>query len=65
MLLGAALQLASLGLVGHAAMQAGGFGALHRANDALHLLATGTWFGGLPMFALSLNAYRDPRLSAV
>jgi putative copper resistance protein D len=63
-LVGATLQLASLGLVAHAAMQAGAFGALHRANDALHLLTTGAWFGGLPMFALSLNAYREPSLSA-
>ena len=61
---GAALLLASLGLVDHAAMQAGVVGALHRANDALHLLATAAWFGGLPMFALCLKAYRDPRLSA-
>jgi putative copper resistance protein D len=60
----AALQLASLGLVGHAAMQTGAIGALHRANDVLHLLAAAAWFGGLPMFALSLKAYRNPSLSA-
>jgi copper resistance protein D len=59
---GATLQLASLGLVGHAAMQTGALGALHRANDALHLLAAAAWLGGLPMFAFSLGAYRDPRL---
>ena len=45
-------------------MQAGAVGALHRANDALHLLATAAWLGGLPMFALCLKAYRDPSLSA-
>ena len=45
-------------------MQAGAVGALHRANDALHLLAAAAWLGGLPMFALCLKAYRDPRLSA-
>ena len=61
---GATLLLASLGLVDHAAMQAGALGALHRANDGLHLLATAAWLGGLPMFALSLRAYRDPSLSA-
>jgi putative copper resistance protein D len=61
---GAALLLASLGLVDHAAMQAGALGAFHRANDATHLLATAAWFGGLPMFALCLTAYRDPSLSA-
>ena len=61
---GAALLLASLALVDHAAMQAGALGALHRGNDGLHLLATAAWLGGLPMFALSLRAYRDPSLSA-
>ena len=64
LVVGAALQLASLGLVGHAAMQAGAFGDLHRANDALHLLAAAAWFGGLPMFALSLKAHCNPNLSA-
>jgi putative copper resistance protein D len=54
------LLLASLALVGHAAMQSGGVGALHRLNHALHLLAVGAWLGGLPIFALCLNAYRDP-----
>jgi putative copper resistance protein D len=58
----AALLLASLGLVGHAAMQSGAAGALHRANDALHLLVAGAWLGGLPVFALCLRAYRDPAL---
>jgi putative copper resistance protein D len=56
------LLLASLALVGHAAMQQGGVGALHRLNHALHLVATGAWLGGLPPFALCLNAYRDPAL---
>jgi putative copper resistance protein D len=64
LLAGAALLLASLGLVDHAAMQGGAVGVLHRANDALHLLATAAWLGGLPMFALSLKAYRDLNLSA-
>ena len=62
MTLFSALLLASLGLVGHASMQHGGVGALHRANHALHLLAAGAWIGGLPVFALCLNAYRDPAL---
>ncbi|HYA71566.1 MAG TPA: copper homeostasis membrane protein CopD [Roseiarcus sp.] len=53
------LLLASLCLVGHASMQAGAVGALHRANHVLHLLATGAWLGGLPLFALCLRAYRD------
>jgi putative copper resistance protein D len=64
LLLGSALLLASLGLVDHAAMQIGAVGALHRANDALHLLATAAWLGGLPMFALCLKACGDPSLSA-
>jgi putative copper resistance protein D len=64
LLVASALQLASLGLVDHAAMQTGAVGALHRGDDALHLLATAAWLGGLPMFALSLRVYRDPRLSA-
>ena len=50
--------LASLGLVGHAAMQTGGEGVLHRANHALHLLTTGAWVGGLVPFAMCLRAYR-------
>jgi putative copper resistance protein D len=62
MLVLSALLLASLALVGHAAMQSGGVGVLHRLNHALHLLATGAWLGGLPPFALCLNAYRDSAL---
>jgi putative copper resistance protein D len=51
------LLLASLALVGHAAMQTGPIGILHRANHALHLLMTGAWLGGLVPFILCLNAY--------
>jgi copper resistance protein D len=59
--------LASLGLVGHAAMQTGAEGVLHRANHAVHLLATGAWIGGLVPFAMCLRAYRrdDLRKDAV
>jgi copper resistance protein D len=54
--------LASLGLVGHAAMQTGAEGVLHRANHAIHLLAAGAWIGGLVPFAMCLRAYqRDDR----
>lgn len=49
--------LASLGLVGHAAMQTGAEGVLHRANHAVHLLTTGAWIGGLVLFAMCLRAY--------
>ena len=52
------LLLASLGLVGHAAMQTGLEGFVHRANAALHLLAAGAWVGGLVPFVLSLDAAR-------
>ncbi len=51
------LTLASLGLVGHAAMQTGVEGVLHRANHAVHLLGAGAWIGGLVPFALCLDAY--------
>ena len=64
LVVGATLQLASLGLVDHAAMQGGAVGALHRANDALHLLATAAWLGGLPMFALCLKVHPESSLNA-
>jgi putative copper resistance protein D len=59
--------LASLGLVGHAAMQIGAEGLLHRLNHAVHLLTAGAWIGGLVPFVMCLNAYRrdDLRKDAV
>jgi copper resistance protein D len=59
--------LASLGLVGHAAMQTGAEGALHRANHAVHLMAAGAWIGGLVPFVMCLRAYErdDLRKDAV
>jgi copper resistance protein D len=59
--------LASLGLIGHAAMQTGAEGALHRANHAVHLMAAGAWIGGLVPFAMCLRAYErdDLRKDAV
>jgi copper resistance protein D len=56
--LASAALLASLGLVGHAAMQTGAEGALHRANHAAHLIAAGAWIGGLIPFAMCLRAYQ-------
>ena len=53
----AAASVASLGLIGHAAMQTGGLGILHRANHAAHLLAAAAWLGGLFPFVLCLKAY--------
>jgi copper resistance protein D len=63
----AAAVVASLGLVGHAAMQDGALGMFHRANDALHLLAASAWLGGLAPFLLCLKAYEneDRRRDAV
>ena len=57
--LAAAPLLASLGLAGHAVMQAGLFGALHQANDTLHLLATGSWLGGLFPFVLCVGRFGE------
>ncbi len=57
------LALASLALVGHAAMQTGLEGILHRANHALHLLATGAWLGGLIPFVMCCDAYAANALS--
>lgn len=56
-----ALLLASLGLVGHAAMQEGLVGALHRVNHSIHLLCAGAWLGGLPALILCLRRCRDSR----
>jgi copper resistance protein D len=47
--------LASLGFVGHAAMQTAAEGVLHRANHAVHLLGAGAWVGP---FAMCLRAYQ-------
>ncbi len=59
--------LASLGLVGHAAMHTGVEGLLHRGNHAVHLLAAGAWIGGLVPFAMCLRVYErnDLRRDAV
>jgi copper resistance protein D len=43
----AAALLASLAGVGHAATQEGAMGAMHQAAQAIHLIAAGTWVGGL------------------
>ena len=61
-LLASGALLASLGLVGHAAMQTGAEGVLHRANDAAHLMAVGAWIGGLVPFTMSLRAHRRDEL---
>ena len=53
----AGLALASLALTGHAAMQAGAWGAIHRLNHAAHLLTTAGWLGGLQPFFVCLSVY--------
>ncbi len=57
-----AMLLASLGLVGHAAMQTGAEGVLHRVNHAVHLLTTAAWIGGLVPFAMCLGVFRQGNL---
>ena len=53
----AAVLLASLGGIGHAAAGRGVNGLGHEANDAVHLLAGGLWLGGLvPLGALAIRA---------
>ena len=54
--------LASLGLVGHAAMQTGAEGILHRMNHAVHLVTAGAWIGALVPFVMSLGAYERDEL---
>jgi copper resistance protein D len=55
----AAVFLASLGFVGHAAMREGAIGLAARGNQALHLLAGGFWLGALPPLLLCLARYGD------
>ena len=54
------LFLASLGLVGHAAMREHAAGLFERANQALHLLAGGFWLGALPPLLICLRRLGDP-----
>ena len=67
MAIASAALLASLGLIGHAAMQTGAEGVLHRANHAIHLMAAGAWIGGLVPFVMCVRAYErdDLRKDAV
>ena len=57
-LVASVLVLASLGLVGHAAMQDGAIGMLHRLNDILHLLSSGFWVGCLVPLLVCLMQLR-------
>ena len=57
----AGLCVASLGLVGHAAMQEGALGLAHRLNHAVHILAVSAWLGGLPLFVVCLRCFLGSR----
>jgi len=61
----AAFLLASLALVGHAAMSEGAVGAIRRATQAIHLLAGGAWIGGAISLALALVATRHRPRAAI
>lgn len=54
------LVLASLGWVGHAAMEEGAIGIVHRLNQAVHLAAGGIWLGGLLPLGLLLRRATGP-----
>ncbi|HLJ72847.1 MAG TPA: copper homeostasis membrane protein CopD [Roseiarcus sp.] len=58
------LFLASLGLVGHAAMLEHAAGLFERANQALHLLAGGFWLGALPPLLICLRRLGEPGFEA-
>jgi copper resistance protein D len=53
------LLVASLAMVGHAAMQEGLSGALHRSNHVLHILAGSVWLGALIPILLCISALDD------
>lgn len=60
LVIGSTTLLASLGLVGHAAMQQGAVGWEHRIGHALHLLGAGFWVGALLPLLVCLLALRHP-----
>ena len=57
-LAGGAALIALIALVGHAGATPGIAGDIHLASDIVHLLAAGTWLGGLPALALLLARTR-------
>ncbi len=56
----AALMLVGLSATGHAVMQEGWLGAVHRFDDALHVLAAGAWLGALVPVLLILPRLGRP-----
>lgn len=57
----AAITLGSLGLVGHATMDAGMMGLVNEGSQMLHLLASGFWVGSLLPLALCLRPSAGPK----
>jgi copper resistance protein D len=55
-----AFLLAGLALTGHASMQEGGLGLIHRINDVVHVLAGGAWLGALVPLLLILRRLDRP-----
>src|SRR5262245_33355139 len=55
------LVVASLGLVGHAAMDGGLLAVLRAINHAVHLLSAALWVGGLVALALVLGEARSAK----
>ena len=55
MLVLAAALLAAMALAGHAGATPAPGGFVHAASDAMHLIAAGTWVGGLLPLALMLG----------
>lgn len=53
------LLLASLAFTGHAAMHEGAQGWIHQANQIIHLLSAGYWFGCLPPLLICLAYTRN------
>ncbi|EKT63647.1 copper homeostasis membrane protein CopD [Providencia burhodogranariea] len=48
-------------LIGHAAMNDGVAGSLHRLNQFIHLISAAYWFGGLWPFLICIQFLRDKR----
>lgn len=63
--LAVAVVLGSLGFVGHATMQDGAEGLVHRLNQVVHLLAAGFWAGALLPVLACLLVMRTARQDAV
>ncbi|SFU66281.1 CopD family protein [Xenorhabdus koppenhoeferi] len=55
--------LSSHAFIGHAAMHEGNLGLLLQANQIVHLLSAGYWFGGLWPFLLCLQFFRIKKAS--